>query len=333
MSNRIIFAGLLVMLILFSLVQCGDDKSTGSDDEATTLDNRIVYSTRFDGLFLINSDGSGKKLLLDDDSCWATIWSPDKTRVAFLRTIPGLGRQIQVVDTTTSTVQYIAYGDFDYNPWSPDGNTLVYDHNNGISIKALGSDSSVPVLSDAIDAVFLNNDTLITLYSPSGNMDSTYLYRVAVDGSALTVLSDSSGYRYVKPRLSPDRTKIAYVRIPDTYADDFEIWLINVDGTGDELLAEIAHPVPCLTFSRDGANLFFVPNQGDDNKLYMLDIASKIISNLTGFYCGDAELGVDCAPDQNKLAVTLVSQGIGIVDYVNPVVVDTLDTLGFYPNW
>ena len=284
-------------------------------------------------MFLINSDGSGKKLLLDDDSCWATIWSPDKTQVAFLRTVSGLGRQIRVVDTTTSAVEYIAYGDFDYNPWSPDGNTLVYDNNNSVNTKALGSGSSVPVLSDAIDAVFLNNDTLITLYSPSGNMDSTYLYRVAVDGTGLTVLSDSSGYRYIKPRLSPNKSKITYVRIPDNMIGNIEVWLINKDGTGDEKLAEFAHQVPELTFSRDGTTLFFVPYQGDDNQLYELDIATKTGSYITGFYCLVSELGVDCAPDQNKLAITLDYQGIGIVDYDNPVVVDTLDTLGYFPNW
>ena len=334
MNNRFkLLACSLVILMFTALVRCSDEKSTGSDDEVTTYDNRIVYSTHYEGMYLINADSSGKKLLVDDDSCTTVVWSPDKTRVAFYRLIPGSGYQIRVVDTATLAVQYIAYGTYGHNPWSPDGNTLVYDNNNSVNTKAFGSVSSVPVLSNAIDAVFLKNDTLIMLYSPSGNMDSTFLYRVADDGTGLTALSDSAGYRYLLPRLSPNRSKIAYIRIPYDYNGNYEIWLINVNGTGDEKLAEFEYQIPCLAFSWDGANLFTVPSQIDDNQLYMLNIATKTGFYMSGFNCLDGDNVIDCAPDQNNLAVTLDYKGIGIVDYVHPGTVDTISTIGIQPNW
>ncbi|MBN1211595.1 MAG: hypothetical protein JXA92_03380 [candidate division Zixibacteria bacterium] len=335
MNNRFkLLTGSLLVLILMAVVQCGDDKSTGGDDEATTLDNRIVYSTRYDGMFLVNSDGSGKKLLVDDDSCWAAVWSPNKTLVAFTRLISGSGYQIRAVDTATLDVQYVAYGTYGYNPWSPDGNTLVYDNNNSVNIKSFGSLYSVSVLDNAFDAVFLNNDTLIMLHYHSGNTDSTFIYKISTGGSGLTALANTAGYRFRLPRLSPNRDIIAYVRIHDGNFDDSnQVWIMNTDGSNKIQLGEIDGFIREMSFSHDGSKLLLVPDNDDVTRVQRLDIAAHTVTVLTDAYSEDGEWAVDYAPDQSKLVLNLYDGGVAVMNDNNTGAVDTLDTLGFAPNW
>ncbi len=120
------------------------------------------------------------------------------------------------------------------------------------------------------------------------------LYRVKRNGSGLQRLYANS--KPVRgPKVSPDGKKVVfYVYLKDTngdgvvYDNDFpssEIAVVNLDGTGFELLTENQHWDVQPNWSRDGQRILFASNRdsvtGYDLDLFSMDLHTRAVKNIT----------------------------------------------------
>jgi TolB protein len=170
-----------------------------------------------DDLYVINGDGTGLRPVAEDVS-HASIgtWSPDGRRIAF-----SLGDRIEIVDLDTRNRTIVVESpNLPTQPhWSPDGTSLVFVED--------------PDYGDPCGYIVCNPE----------------IYRVRVDGSGFTRLTNHPGYWDLQPVWSGDGNRIAfYASRPEVFT--YEFYSIRSDGS--DLVQ--------LTDSNPHGNLVWVPN-------------------------------------------------------------------------
>jgi Tol biopolymer transport system component len=101
------------------------------------------------------------------------------------------------------------------------------------------------------------------------------------DGSARNNVTNSVGVREEDPALSPDGSKIVFVREPES--SDLSLYVMNSDGTsqtdltGTLNLSFEANP----EFSPDGSKIAFSASVGTDQDIYVINTNGTGLSNLT----------------------------------------------------
>lgn len=151
----------------------------------------IAYVSPSSGLYIIDSKGSGKRLVAAVRTCDCPIsWSPDGTKILFATDrgpAPGI-HAVDVANGETTLVKELS-GSYFHPEWSPDG-------------------------------------TRIAVASAVGD-DSTSLIRVMdADGSNLTVVAENAGRGAVS--WSPDGRKLVY---SSARGGNTDILVIDVDGS------------------------------------------------------------------------------------------------------
>ena len=113
----------------------------------------------------------------------------------------------------------------------------------------------------------------------------------------------------------PDGEKISYV------VDDFEkaeIWVMDSDGSGAELLVADVAPVTSHSWSPDGTRIAFA-SSGQD--ICILDLAGRTVTNLTGERLGGGQLrdarDPDWSPDGLRIAFSASDGGNQDIYFVN----------------
>jgi TolB protein len=219
---------------------------------------RIVFdSDRLSGqvnvsdLFLMNADGSDQTFLTRGSSA---SWSPDCKDIAFHASASGTGTPIRTDpgSATTDSDIFVANVDdllagtaaptnittsegvIDDDPdWSPDGQSIVY------------------TAHPANDDPRFSNEAEIYLRNADGT------------GTPTQLTSNSEEER--GPAWSPDGTRIVYACRIGGGTADFEICVMNADGTGVQQLTGNAVQDLTPTFSPDGGQIVFqrqVPGEG-----------------------------------------------------------------------
>ena len=171
-------------------------------------------STDFE-VWVMNADGTGRTLLTNNSfSDIQPAWSPDGSKIAFVserRPAPfnDTDRNIYVMNTdgsgqtnvTPNTTDNPPYQGHDDDPtWSPDGSKIAYVHTYAPNA------SGVPNI---------------------WTMDPT--------GANKTNVSNNPDTSAIMPAWSPDGTRIAYVGVASGTTNR-DIWTMNSDGTGQEVL-------------------------------------------------------------------------------------------------
>lgn len=167
--------------------------------------SKIAFSDywewRVADLYVVNADGTGKRLLHAGSAFGGLTWSPDGSRIAYDAWADGGGgcacRSISIVDSDgsnhvalTSAASHDSFGP----TWSPDGSRIAFARSRG------GADFSSDI------GIFV----------------------VDVNGAGLTQLTHGASLGY-HPMWSPDGSQIAlYVGYPQA----LEIAVVNSDGTG-----------------------------------------------------------------------------------------------------
>jgi WD40-like Beta Propeller Repeat/Omp85 superfamily domain len=97
-------------------------------------------------------------------------------------------------------------------------------------------------------------------------------------------LSDESEYQYETPRFSPDEQKIAVgVRQPDGFKD---IWILDSQGNKLEELMHDRAIDGGAVWSADGRSIYFSSDRSGIFNLYVYDLASKQISQVSNVLGG-----------------------------------------------
>ena len=186
-----------------------------------------------DGIYVMNADGSGKRLLMRNASLAA--WSPDGRKIAFGRW-RGDNDDIFVMNADgsgqrnlTRTQDAIDQGAL----WSPDGRKIAF-------MSSRGDDTGIYVMNadGSGQRRLTHNDAGLGVWSPDGRKIAfgsgyyTNIYVMNPDGSGKRLLTRNGG----GPVWSPDARKIAFTGTSTSKRDGSElawdVWVMNADGSG-----------------------------------------------------------------------------------------------------
>jgi TolB protein len=86
----------------------------------------------------------------------------------------------------------------------------------------------------------------------------------------------TSNFGATDPFISPDGSKIAFT---SKHGEKYEIYIMNIDGTNQEMLTDIDDYDPC--FSTDGSKIVFVSGRDGNSEIYIMNIDGSNQQNLT----------------------------------------------------
>lgn len=217
-------------------------------------------------IWVMKADGSGATRLTQDESINVQPrWSPDSRRIAFISNAfdPSAGVftsesffGVFVVDVYSTDLRRLTKG---FGPdylmadanlttnrnWSPDGQSIIYVE---------CSDNSCSIFGIKPD--------------PRGRLDDLeYFLTQALSAN--------------DPTWSPDGKKIAFDGPADCQDCGYEIYLMNADGSGLEILTDDPVDDWNPVWSPDGSKLAYVSGRGDEYDIYVLDLTSRKKIQLT----------------------------------------------------
>ncbi len=225
-----------------------------ADEPALSPDGRkIAFRSQQDGsaeIWVMNADGSGQQQQLTHNTSSVQngrpTWSHDGTKIAFQTTRDGNSEIYTMNADGSSETNFTNNSNAqDSDPaWSPDGTRIAFvsdptgGANSEIWVKNVDGSGGQQVTSEPTGHDFHPS------WSPSGaqiaftsnRRTGGEVWVVGSGGGTETYLVSISDGNGAQPAWSPDGTKIAFVsaRSPSSNSD---IWVMNSDGTGQQLLA------------------------------------------------------------------------------------------------
>lgn len=238
-------------------------------------------------VYLVAPDGSGLTRLTETTAVeWDPAWSPDGTRLAFIREVTAAGGPPEGVDceadpaacergTTpgeyavlitnaapgAERVVFQSTGVINSLVWSPDGSRLSFNHerSGGLVALDLATGSTRLALPGSYDVVAWAPDGTGLVTQGIAAASGADLYLVFIDDREPIRLTRDVGYEGW-PAWSPDGSHIAFSFDPDGSARAHRIEVMAPDGSGRSVLAEDAYGP---AWSPDGALIAFVKTFGD----------------------------------------------------------------------
>ncbi|HUW08133.1 MAG TPA: SH3 domain-containing protein, partial [Anaerolineae bacterium] len=238
----------------------------GVEEVPESLSGRIAFpvfdqETQTYDLYMANPDGSDLHWLLDEAS--QPTFRPDGQRIAFRRWWGG-GRGIAVIDLAGGELQVYTQGHEDALPsWGLDGRSLVFSSRRESDRRS--RIYSVDLLLRSVSVITHNT---LAVYGEVANQmaDGSIVYKVTWPEAGLAVMNTAgAGERLIvadgsvaAPAGSPDGSAIAYMSYQD---GNWEIYRVNVDGSGVQRLTDSPANDGLPAWSPDGRTIAFVSDQ------------------------------------------------------------------------
>ncbi len=250
--------------------------TAGSAAASRRSNGKILFSAS-DGIYTVNADGTGRTKIHDlmpNSHENFPVWSPDGTKIAFLREVLGSGftrlefyvmdadgsNLRRVVDSTTAMARAT---------WSPDGSHLAYIGSDQ-GVHAVGADGTGDArIAENPGFMFSPGFVHGLDWSPDGTRfvfekGSTWGISVMdVDGAnqrslTETVQTSDGPSRDSHPHWSPDGTRVTFTRNTTNGVDSH---VVNADGTGLSLLLNLRQ-IARAKISPDGTKVVYVRFDG-----------------------------------------------------------------------
>ena len=220
-------------------------------------------------IYTVNPDGSGLTRLTNDEFFdGQPVWSPDGRKLAFWS-----GRGVN--------------GTSDIFVMNPDGSGMTNVTNTG------DRGESEPAWSpDGSKIAFMADTT-----------SGVSLFSMNADGSGVAQLTN--GPFDAQPAWSPDGTKIAYGQSPNYPFGDFDIAVINADGSGKVVIAGDTTHDYLPDWSPDGAKIVFARDVSffaTSEDLWVMNPDGSGQTQLTSTSGSDRDFGAVFSPDGTKIA-------------------------------
>jgi len=305
-SRRRLGVAVLALLVAatgLALVVDAFRASERAPTPSSTVENGSIAFSRGgseSGLYVVNPDGTGVTRLPSERGDNDAAWSPDGSRIAFVRYQAG-DSGIYLMNADGTDVLQITNGGSDGSPnWSHDGTHIAFAR------EASGNADIYEVNADGTHVDRLTDDRLqesAPAWSPDGS-------RIAFDGwddasggqppspVRLYVMNENgTGIRALGPQnvagaaWSPDGSEIAFA---DT--ETGSIMAIHPDGTRERSIVDMAevvggvHLVYGPTWSPDGTKIaFFAGSDAAHTRIYVVNRDGSGLTQLTHGPAADAE--------------------------------------------
>jgi Tol biopolymer transport system component len=180
----------------------------------------------------------------------------------------------------------------EYSPtWSPDGTRLAYRQNprgeHASDIWVMNADGSgktnLTTTPDATEwsPAWSPDGKTIAYHGPSSGAGVGDLYLMRPDGSGKRNLTNEKtlGRSNEYPTWSPDSRRITFI----SYGSEgnFEIWVINVDGTCRKQLTDNPAADEWPAWSPDGSRIAFMTNRDGNYEIYTMSPDGSNLVNVT----------------------------------------------------
>lgn len=239
------------------------------------------------------------------------------------------GQTVLFLDTTTASVtQPVPESDSHFLAWTFDGNAAylkIDSLGNPQVIRAAtdGGQDLIPITGFTYDLAPSHKQGEFTFTLSRGLGQGSELQQAKWGGNAVETLYADPLHYISFARYSPDGSRIAFIKIPDTQTPFTvgELWVVNSDGSEARKLADAdAGHGYAANWSPDGSRLAFVrrENPGDGradqsdealiSNIYVVDVQSAALTQITFLEEGRVETPF-WSPDGNTLAFTVVSNG------------------------
>ena len=268
----------LVLVLAVAAAAVGGDVSASRTSTATATDAGIVYAHGND--LYVRAGDRVRRLTRDRVADGMPAWSPDRTRIAFVR-----NGNIHVMNADGTGIRQLTRGSINLYPaWSPRGDLIAFSstrvRNGGESeIYVMRADGSQvrrlthgPRYGASTQPAFSPDGRYVVFNSNRIAYWNYELFRVRVaDGGGLKRLTfygsgkDGAPGDDLMPSYSPDGKRIAFV---SDRKGGYAIWTMKADGTG---LREVSrHPRRNHAFPRyspDGRSLVYMTFSPDSAEI------------------------------------------------------------------
>jgi len=255
------------------------------------------------GLYTINADGSGEKLLINDDNpVMEAAWFGDQ-KIAYTTVVDNKG-QLFVANADGSNPQKIAESttqNLHHPAWSPDGAKLAFvtDETGNSDIYMINVDGSgrAQLTNNRVedrDPSFAPDGSKIVYASDPTGKKSLQIFVLDLKTNKATQLTSSTNDNY-SPVYSPDGTQIAFISSRDRFP---KVYLMDADGKNQKLppfLAASESTSRDPSWSADGKYIAFASDRdGKVFNLYLMTPDGKNMRQITKLK--DASYGVAFRP-------------------------------------
>jgi Tol biopolymer transport system component len=272
------------------------------------------YKTTRSGLWVVDVESRRTHKVLDGDANMAD-WAPGGDRIAFWRAEEDGLRNVYTVAAEGGEPVAVTTGEAtDWNPrWSPDGRHLYFfsDRAGTSALWRVAIEEESGRTLDTPDPVttggtaspgFLSTDRSGRrwVYHTWDSEQNLYIVPlVPLDGGAPgDPVEVTRGVRQLyTAALSPDGTQFAF----GEFAEHEDVYVMNVDGTGQRRLTNDPHLDREVVWSPDGSRIAFHSNRDGEFRVWTIRPDGSDLRRVTS---GEAALYPIWAPDGQRLAVS-----------------------------
>lgn len=308
MNNSSLVQALLAILVCWGLFACGDNNTTGPDEEGFDFSGDLIaFRSDRDGnddIWLMTPDGSELVNITNNSAGDSDpAWSPDGSKIAFVSTRTG-NTELFVMDVDGENIVQVTenQGAIRWPRWSPDGGMIAFranvnDQQDIYVIPAPGTSSkqSANSMIPCDDLVQVTNHPETDnepVWSPDGSSIYFFSTRDGVGGVWEIDFGCEGGSNPVKLTiefefacapglgwsLADGRAKLSFVGEQN---DQYDIWVMDLDGSNPMNVTDDPATDWSSTWGNDGKNLIFDTDRNDNWDIYSIAEDGSELTPLT----------------------------------------------------